>query len=164
MHTVGAGLPPPSLLPQSWPTPLQPLALTSLGWPVTPRRRAKLEQELQAYGSQLSEEQRRAALAEHEMREREYSRLQVRLGPQPLRLRLGNVRAARVGRMGPHPGAYATTWEQRPLASLFASLLNAPRTTRGLSGAALLFSRCAHPCLVTVRRSASGCAWTTLSR
>lgn len=39
-------------------------------------RRAKLEQELQAYGSQLSEEQRRAALAEHEMREREYSRLQ----------------------------------------------------------------------------------------
>lgn len=44
------------------------------------RRRAKLEQELQAYGSQLSEEQRRAALAEHEMREREYSRLQVRPG------------------------------------------------------------------------------------
>ncbi|EFN54238.1 hypothetical protein CHLNCDRAFT_135759 [Chlorella variabilis] len=37
-------------------------------------RRAKLEQELQSYS--LSEEQRAAALAEHEKREREYSRLQ----------------------------------------------------------------------------------------
>lgn len=39
-----------------------------------PCRRAKLEQELQSYS--LSEEQRAAALAEHEKREREYSRLQ----------------------------------------------------------------------------------------
>ncbi|PRW59736.1 serine threonine- kinase tricorner-like [Chlorella sorokiniana] len=38
-------------------------------------RRAALEQELQSY-PQLSEEQRAAALAEHERREREYSRLQ----------------------------------------------------------------------------------------
>jgi serine/threonine protein kinase len=39
-----------------------------------PFRRAKLEQELQAH--QLSDEQRAAALADHERREREFSRLQ----------------------------------------------------------------------------------------
>ena len=54
--------------------PALPLVLHQSS-PHLPARRAKLEQELQQY-PQLSAEQRAAALAEHERREREYSRLQ----------------------------------------------------------------------------------------
>jgi hypothetical protein len=46
----------------------------SLCLPAALVRRAKLEQELQSHA--VSEEQRAAALADHEKREREYSRLQ----------------------------------------------------------------------------------------
>lgn len=64
-----------------------------------PHRRAALEEELQSY-PQLSEEQRAAALAEHERREREYSRLQrQRLCMddfEPLRL-IGKVGVGREG-------------------------------------------------------------------
>lgn len=78
-------------------------------------RRAALEQELQSY-PQLSEEQRAAALADHEKREREYSRLQrQRLCMddfEPLKL-IGKVRCgvgvgvwARVGGSG---GVHAST-------------------------------------------------------
>ena len=62
----------PPLLEPPAPTPALPFHASGL-----PCRRAKLEAELEGEGgARLSQEARAAALAEHERREREFSRLQ----------------------------------------------------------------------------------------
>lgn len=73
-HAVSSTTQPP---PTHWhlPTPTTHIIPHCPRLHTLPLRRAALEEELQSY-PQLSEEQRAAALAEHERREREYSRLQ----------------------------------------------------------------------------------------